>query len=389
MTPTRLIHVDALRGFALLGILVVNICAFADPYYASPLSNPDYASTADHWVRLGISLLFETKFYLLFSFLFGYSFTLQMAAAERAEAAFVPRMVRRQLALLALGVAHGALLYYGEILSTYALLGLVLLAARNLSPATACRWGVGLVTVACSAWMALGVLQALAGDFSATSSSEASTKLAAFSGSALETLRFHSAHLWQTVQALWLLQGPSALAMFFFGYAAGRNQLLVTPYRWEPQLRRLLLITLAVGLPGALIYAVSATYAPGGGLETFAFGLGQLTAPLLSAAYAMSMLALFSTAAGARLCQWLAPMGKMALSNYLLQSALLGVLFSGYGAGLINRLEPLLMLPVVLGIFALQRWCSARWLRSHPYGPLEWLLRAATLWAWPSWRRSL
>jgi uncharacterized protein len=100
------------------------------------------------------------------------------------------------------------------------------------------------------------------------------------------------------------------------------------------------------------------------------------------------MLALFSSAVGPSLCQWLAPVGKMALSNYLLQSALLGLLFSGYGAGLTNQLQPWLMLPVVLGIFALQLWLSARWLRTHPYGPMEWLLRAATLWAWPSWRRS-
>jgi uncharacterized protein len=388
MTPTRLVHVDALRGFALLGILVVNICAFADPYYASALSNPDYAGSGDHLMRLVISLLFETKFYLLFSFLFGYSFTLQMAAAERADAAFAPRMVRRQLALLIVGVVHGALLYYGEILSTYALLGLVLLAARSLEPAKACRWGIGLVVVACSGWMLLGVLQILEGDTSGAASSEPATKLAAFSGSALDTLRFHSGHLWNTVQALWLLQGPSALAMFFFGYAAGRRQWLVAPYPWEPHLRRLLCLTLPIGLLGALIYALSAAYAPGGGLETFAFGVGQLTAPLLSAAYALLMLALFSSAVGPSLCQWLAPVGKMALSNYLLQSALLGLLFSGYGAGLINQLEPWLMLPVVLGIFVLQLWLSARWLRTHPYGPMEWLLRAATLWSWPSWRRT-
>ncbi|MBJ2231438.1 DUF418 domain-containing protein [Pseudomonas simiae] len=388
MTPTRLVHVDALRGFALFGILAVNICAFADPYYASTLSNPDYAGTVDYVVRFVISLLFETKFYLLFSFLFGYSFTLQMAAAERANAAFAPRMVRRQLALLALGLAHGAALYYGEILSTYALLGLVLLAARNLSPAKAYRWGICLVVTACSARMLLGVLQALEGNLTGISSPDAADKLVAFTGSAVDTLRFHSGHLWSTVQALWLLQGPSALAMFFFGYAAGRRQLLVAPYVWEPRLSRLLLITLPAGLLGAMIYALSAAYAPGGGLETFAFGVGQLTAPLLSAAYALLMLALFSSAAGPWLCHWLAPVGKMALSNYLLQSVLLGLLFSGYGAGLINTLAPLLMLPVALGIFALQLWLSARWLRTHPYGPMEWLLRAATLWAWPNWRRT-
>ncbi|CRM52501.1 hypothetical protein H097_06086 [Pseudomonas sp. FH4] len=386
VTNARLIQVDALRGFALLGILSVNIWAFADPYYASISSNPAYTRSLDHGVRLLVALLFETKFYLLFSFLFGYSFTLQMAAAERAEAAFVPRMLRRQLALLALGLAHGALLYYGEILSTYALLGLVLLAARNLSPARARRWAIRLVVVACSTWMILGVLQGLAGEASSATNGDASDKLAAFSGSAWQTLQFHSLHLWETLPALWLLQGPSALAMFLFGYAAGRQHWLASPPAWK--LQRLLKVTAPVGLFGALIYALAAAYAPGGGLETFAFGLGQLTAPLLTATYCLLMLALFNTPGGARLCTLLAPLGKMALSNYLLQSAVLGLLFTGYGAGWINQIEPWLLLPIAGVIFIGQMWLSARWLRRHPYGPFEWLLRAVTLLAWPSWRRS-
>ncbi|MBN0976222.1 DUF418 domain-containing protein [Pseudomonas hygromyciniae] len=384
----RLVQVDALRGFALFGILSVNIWAFADPFYASTSSNPAYASALDHGVRLLVAWLFETKFYLLFSFLFGYSFTLQMAAAERAEAAFVPRMLRRQLALLALGLVHGALLYYGEILSTYALLGLVLLAARNLSAARARRWAVGLVVVACSLWMALGVLQGLAGESVGTGQGEAQAKLTAFSAGALQTLQFHSREVWTTVPALWLLQGPSALAMFLFGYAAGRQQWLASPQTWEPRTRRLLLMTAPLGLLGALLYALTAAYRPGGGLETFAFGLGQLTAPLLTAAYCLLMLALFNTTSGARLCAYLAPLGKMALSNYLMQSMVLGLLFTGYGAGWINQVEPWLLLPMAATIFILQMWLSTHWLRRHPYGPFEWLLRAATLLAWPNWRRS-
>ena len=384
----RLVQVDALRGFALFGILSVNIWAFADPFYASTSSNPAYASALDHGVRLLVAWLFETKFYLLFSFLFGYSFTLQMAAAERAEAAFVPRMLRRQLALLALGLVHGALLYYGEILSTYALLGLVLLAARNLSAARARRWAIGLVVVACALWMVLGLLQGLGGEWVGTAHGEGQAKLAAFSAGALQTLQFHSREVWATVPALWLLQGPSALAMFLFGYAAGRQQWLASPQTWEPRTRRLLLMTAPLGLLGALLYALTAAYKPGGGLETFAFGLGQLTAPLLTAAYCLLMLALFNTTAGARLCARLAPLGKMALSNYLMQSMLLGLLFTGYGAGWINQVEPWLLLPMAAAIFILQMWLSAHWLRRHPYGPFEWLLRAATLLAWPNWRRS-
>lgn len=81
MAPPRLAQVDALRGFALLGILVVNIGVFASPFYANGIADPAFSSRADLAVRWLVAWLFETKFYLLFSFLFGYSFTLQMAAA--------------------------------------------------------------------------------------------------------------------------------------------------------------------------------------------------------------------------------------------------------------------------------------------------------------------
>ena len=131
MHQSRLLNVDALRGFALLGILTVNIWLFADPYFASGANNPRYAGALDSGVRFVVALLFETKFYLLFSFLFGYSFTLQMAAAERAGAAFRPRMLRRSAGLVILGVLHGCLLFYGDILHLYGLLCCLLLAVHG------------------------------------------------------------------------------------------------------------------------------------------------------------------------------------------------------------------------------------------------------------------
>ena len=93
----------------------------------------------------------------------------------------------------------------------------MLLAARNLSAARARRWAIGLVVVACALWMVLGLLQGLGGEWVGTAHGEGQAKLAAFSAGALQTLQFHSREVWATVPALWLLQGPSALAMFLFG----------------------------------------------------------------------------------------------------------------------------------------------------------------------------
>ncbi|MGC5702237.1 DUF418 domain-containing protein [Pseudomonas sp. NFXW11] len=383
----RLDQVDALRGFALLGILAVNIWSFADPYYASSSSNPHYASELDYLIRWLVSVLFEAKFYLLFSFLFGYSFTLQLASAERSGQPFVPRMLRRQLALLAIGLVHGALLFYGEILSLYALLGLVLLMLRGLSA----RWAASLAllliisTALLMLWFGAALLDA--GVYSGGPDGEALLKDMALAGSALDTLVYNASHLLDTVSALWLLQGPSTLGMFLLGYVAGRRRLLVAPYRFAPRLPRLLAITLPLGLGGALLYGYWAAYAPGGGLEVIGYGISQLTAPLLSVSYALLLLKAFDTPLGQRLCQRLAPLGRMSLSNYLLQSLLLSLLFTGYGLGLVNQLSPLWIPFLVIALYLLQMQLSARWLRTHQYGPCEWLLRAVTLGAWPNWRK--
>src|SRR3990167_8314845 len=118
--------IDALRGFALLGILMVNAGSFASTYFGVGVSDPAFSRPVDHAVRWLVRFFFETKFYLLFSMLFGYSFALQMDAAQRTGSAFVPRFLRRLLGLALLGLVHAWLLFAGDILVTYALLGVLL-----------------------------------------------------------------------------------------------------------------------------------------------------------------------------------------------------------------------------------------------------------------------
>lgn len=384
----RLLNVDALRGFALLGILAVNIWAFADPYYFTTQTNPSYNSGLDHAVRFVVKLFFETKFYLLFSFLFGYSFTLQMDAAERAKASFLPRMWRRQAGLLVFGLLHGIILFYGDILFIYALLGLVLLARRGFAPGRAWRIGVGVVVLAGAVWMLVGIATFFESASSDSTASSVSAMLTALGGNAPSTLGYHAAHWLETFVVLGLLQGPSALAMFFLGFAAGRVRLFESPERYQAPMRRIMWIGIPLGIVGSLVYALAGSYRPGGGLEIIAFGFGSLTAPLLTAAYVVAGLMLFKTQDGQRIERALAPMGKMALTNYIGQSLALGILFTGYGFRLIGRLSPLALLAVVSVIFIAQMLLSKWWLKRHLYGPGEWILRAVTIAGIPPWSRN-
>ncbi|SDI87098.1 uncharacterized protein SAMN05192558_102449 [Actinokineospora alba] len=371
--PHRIARVDALRGFALFGILAVNVWAFATGYYASGIADP-----AGHPViQLIVSTLFETKFYLLFSFLFGYSFTLQLDSAARADVAFVPRIIRRQLGLAAIGVAHAVLLFHGDILTAYAVLGMVLLALRGLSSPRAVRVAIGLVLIAGTAWTLLGVLDLFTHSQvdAAAVSTRVADSVAGFRGTPETVVAEHLRQLPGTLVVVLLVQAPSALAMFLLGFAAGRERVLAEPERHRALWSWLLRAGLPVGLTGAAFYGYVATYHPGSPVETLAIGVGMLTAPLLTGGYVALLLRLCETRAVAVF----APAGRLALTNYVAQSAVLSVVFLGYGLGLIGRLPAPAVVCVTIALYAAQLAVSAWWVRRHRYGPLEWLLRAATL----------
>ena len=216
--PGRLAQVDALRGFALFGILVVNIGVFASPFYGAGVPDPVYSRPVDLAVGWLIAWLFETKFYLLFSFLFGYSFTLQMAAAERGGAAFTPRFLRRLAGLAVLGGAHAVLFYQGDILVTYALLGLGLLLFRRMDPRRALRVSLWLIVLAATLWAVLGglaFLDPLPADYAAQYHADALSAIEAYRGTIGTTI---AQHVKELTEAVWftvlVVQGPFVFAMF-------------------------------------------------------------------------------------------------------------------------------------------------------------------------------
>jgi len=387
---TRLLQLDALRGFALLGILMVNIGAFASAYFGLGVGDPQFAGPLDRAVRWVVALLFETKFYLLFSFLFGYSFTLQMDSAERAGKPFVPRMQRRLLGLLLLGLAHAVLLYLGDILSTYALLGLVLLALRGRSDALLLRWARRLIALTALAWALLGVLLLMTSSsgFAPELQAQALAAQQAYLESPASVVAQHLRELPSTLGLVWLVQGPCALAMFLLGRLAGGRRWFEGEgwreglRRWTPWGRPAL--GLALGLLGSLGYASVAAMALGDGWTLLALALDLLTAPFLTLSYVLGLMTLFQRPAGGRLLAWLAPAGRMALSNYLLQSLVCALVFTAYGLGQMGQVAPLGGLLIALGLFASQLCLSRWWLARFAYGPVEWLLRALTLASWPS-----
>ncbi|OOG75725.1 hypothetical protein B0E45_02010 [Sinorhizobium sp. A49] len=388
-TQDRIDGVDALRGFALLGILLVNAMAFASGFYGLELPDPSYDSGLDRAVHLVVALFFEMKFYLLFSFLFGYSFTLQMRSTEKAGDAFVPRLLRRQTGLWLIGLAHAVLLFHGDILTTYAVLGIALMMLRTRSDASLWRFARFLVVGTALAWFALGVvatLEPLPVDRDAIIAGAAATE-AAFRGNWQSIIGQHLIELQSVWVILGLLQAPSALAMFLVGLIAGRRQILSHPQENRAMLRRLVRLGFFVGLPGAVVYAYTGVEMSETPLAIIGLAVGLLTAPLLTGAYVGAMVLFLDSAAGRGLRDLLAPAGRTALSNYLLQSLVCALIFHGYGLGLVGRVSALETVSIALIIYAAQLVLSRWWMQRFAYGPLEWLLRIVTIWRVPQWRK--
>ncbi|MFI9590088.1 DUF418 domain-containing protein [Nonomuraea sp. NPDC052265] len=371
----RVREIDAVRGFALAGILVANIGFLADPGYALSGAMP----IPDGPVALAVTAFVLTKFYIIFSFLFGYSFTLQMRAAERAGASVRARTLRRCLALFVIGVAHGLLLWIGDILTLYAALGVVLLALRGLRPGTAVIAGSSIIGALTLFWLALAWLSTLdpaSGQPVPADPAEAARVLGLATGGPLDFLTMQTELYPPLVGLIWLFQGPTALAMFLFGLAAGKSRLLEDLGRWSHLLPRVQWAGFGVGLPGGLLYAW--TSGQNGAVELVGNAVNTLTSILLAAAYVATLLRVIGRfpAAG----RVLAAPGRVAASNYVGQSLLIALVFTGYGLALAGRLSPIAVMGVALAIYTVLVWASGRWLRTHRYGPVEYALRRVTHW---------
>lgn len=366
----RVPALDVLRGVAVLGILVVNVRVFADPgglYSDRRLTGPDAV------VEQVVQVAFVGKFYVLFALLFGYGLALQ---AERPGARW--RIARRLLALLVLGVGHAVLLYPGDILLVYAVSGALVLPLLRVRAGTALRVGAGLLAAVAVLSAAAVVLTALGPDDPVASD----LARAAYAEQVLQQYRSGPADV--VAQRVWDLRASAPLAavavpvvgsLLLLGVAAGRWGLL---HRRDPSprlLRRVCLLGLVLGTPPAVYSAWES--GAGGARGLAAAAVGSLTAPALTVAYGAAVLLAVRTARGRRVLTALAPVGRMSLTNYLAQSAVCAMLFTGYGFALAGRIGVPAQLGIAAAVLALQVLLSSWWLRSHRHGPVERLLRSA------------
>ena len=373
--PGRDPRIDALRGFALLGILLVNIQSFISgaPNAVGYLL-PD-AGPADRIAYFLTASFVLGKFMPLFGMLFGAGFALLF---DRLQVSFEdPRRLyrRRLLFLAAFGLLHALLLYFGDITLAYAIAGFVLLRHAGSDVPTLARATAGWWMFAVG-WLLLSILPFGSGPGDVAPLVEMVERNVeaglAHGFAALWPLRLQMG-LWQ-IQAN-LLGLPSIIALMMTGALAQRAGWLRNPeaVAW----RRAALLGLAVGLPAALTHGFWAvTHAQRD--ESLAVPAVMLVVQSISLTLSFFYAAAFLRRAPAAVVAWLAPAGRMPLTNYLLQSVAMAVLLPGWGLGLGAVLGYAKLGVLALVVFVTQVLASHWWLARHAQGPLEALWRAWT-----------
>ncbi|WP_434995376.1 DUF418 domain-containing protein [Arthrobacter sp. Ld5] len=363
---SRVAQVDALRGFALFGILMVNVWFFADSSHLAGGRDPSTVSGADRLIRFAVVMFFEGKFYLLFSLLFGYG-SVVLAATAGAER---ERLATRRLVFLAvLGVVHGLTLFYGDILLTYALAGAILAAAASSAPRARLGLAAGITLGMALLLVVVAVL--LLGP----AGTDASAARVGPTASPADALAANAATYGVVLPSVLFFQGPLALAAFFAGSALAMLGVLRPEVPPRKVLWRVVVLALPLGLAGSACSAGLDVWGGGSAASVLGTGISVVASPLVTVGYAASLLLVLGSRGGRAVTAVLAPAGRLSLSNYLAQSAVLCLVFTGYGWGLMDRLPSVMVVVVVVVLFAAQAAASSLILSRYRTGPLEWALR--------------
>lgn len=380
----RLALLDALRAFALFGILQVNILSYLwGPVGLAVFKTPP--GLADQAAYLLIATFVSTKFLSLFALLFGYGFAVQMRRLRRTRGEAQARSIyRRRLAfLLAVGVLHGVLLYFGDILTAYAVCGFALLLYSGARPGRLARHARGWLAAYAAITVLLTVVLGGAGlpheEAAAVPPEWIERFEIAAAGSYAQFVGVSVPDYLELTALSLTLSAPYLLGLFVLGALAARQGWLARPERhrrlWQTA-RRLGWATLPFAALGAWLLLRTQLETPAIP-SVVGFMLNLLSFPLL-ALYLAWIVQWQHAPAMRAIIAWLAPAGRMPLSNYLAQSLAMGVLLAGWGLGWGERLSVAQLSALALAIVALQIVASRAWISRFGQGPVEALWRRAT-----------
>ncbi|MCE7039100.1 DUF418 domain-containing protein [Dyadobacter sp. CY312] len=378
---------DILRGFALLGVLLANMVSHSGYFFISKSGQEALGTLeVDHYVEWVEHFLIDGKFYSLFSLLFGIGFALQMKRASASDVHFTSRFRRRLFIMFVIGLLHAVLLFVGDILTVYALTGFVLILFRNAPDKILLRSAIILFL--------LPVLQyAVFWGINLINPSPPVVEegprfldevIRVFqTGSYLEIIQMNTGGLIMGRYPDLFFTGRffKVLAMFLIGFYVAKNMIHSNLGENRRLFRRVMIWGAVIGIPCNLVLAMMMTteayynLEPTGIIQSLVYAFGV---PALALCYASIFALLYQNPEWKTKLMIFAPVGQLALTNYLMQSLLCAIIFMSYGFGMEAKIGPARLSLIALGIYVFQIVYSHLWIKAFHFGPMEWLWRSLT-----------
>jgi uncharacterized protein len=410
----RITSIDTLRGVAVLGILVMNIYGFAMPFiaYQNPL-----AMGGTEWYNLGTwfftHVLFDQKFLTIFAILFGAGLTMMAVRAEASGAKYTGAWYRRNFWLLVIGAMHGYLLWFGDILFHYALMGMLVFPFRHRSPRALMI--IAGILLSCGLLMQFGggtymtklyaqgtEVQALQAAGETLSSEQQSVleeweaasvfmkppeqqveeDVAAYTGDYAGIFE-HRRPLVQMMQTqatlgfiIWRVGGLMLLGMALMKLG------ILSAERSPAFYRRMLATGYGIGIPVMLFSSWNMYVHEWDMLWMFRVGVlpNYIASIFVSFGHIALVMLIVKSGAMKSLMDRFTAVGRMAFTNYLLHTVILTTVFYGYGLGLYGQIPRFWQMGFVAAVIGFQLWMSPLWLRHFRFGPAEWLWRSLSYW---------
>jgi uncharacterized protein len=390
----RILFIDVLRGMSLFGILAANMRAFFAPLDAYGNIGVLFHGRADVLAQAFIDAFIQGKFISIFSFLFGMGFAIQMSRAEARGSSFMGFYPRRLVALALFGVIHGILIWAGDILLTYALTGAILLLFRNREQKTLLWWAGSLfsvpIVVNC---FFLGLYYSrFRPHWMNPKPPDVKKYYDIINIYAHGSVRQMMAQNWVE----WKHSLPTqffaiyAVGLFLLGMWVWRSGVVQRLDEYRPVLKRVCAWCLPIGLAINIYIAVVNAVVPPGKPSLLAWFAGVswlIGSHTLSAGYMSGLALIFLDTNRRRFLVPFAAVGRMALTDYLMQSVLCTLFFYHYTTGLYGRVGPAIGLVLTVVLYGAQVGFSNWWLKQYRFGPMEWLWRGLTYGKFPSMRK--
>lgn len=423
MAKERNHSIDILRGVAVLGILVMNIYAFAMSFTA--YMNPLAAGGTEPW-NIGTwfftHIFFELKFMTIFAMLYGAGLVMMMTRADARGSRYAAIWYRRSFWLLLIGAAHGYLIWMGDILFHYALIGMFVFLFRKLSPRALISIALILIAVApimsYTGGIYMGKLQNAVAEIEAmqdageeisdeqTGQLEEWEQMSTMLGDPAEQVAKDLEGYMQGYPEVVSYRQPTVVMMhtqatfFYLIWRVGGVMLLgmalmklgiISGERGGDYYRKLMLTGYGIGLPIVLFGAWNIWQHQWDPMWMFQVGnfpnyVGSI---LIALGHIGLVMTIIRSGAITKLVDRFAAVGRMAFTNYLSHSIILTTIFYGYGLGLYGSVPRLFQMGFVLAVIGLQLWWSPIWLKSFRFGPAEWLWRSLTYWKLQPMRRDV